>query len=99
MNFSIVNAETLYLLNYMVYLFIERSGKYSASRIIYWIGGRNFFGVFVKTFKNTKDKKEVVMKCPCCNKRIDETDCSCGWCTFCGTVINAQAQNQEEKKE
>ncbi|MFA6320816.1 MAG: hypothetical protein WCY36_03050 [Candidatus Omnitrophota bacterium] len=31
------------------------------------------------------------MKCPSCGKNIDEVDCSCGWCTFCGSSFDVKA--------
>jgi len=39
------------------------------------------------------------MKCPNCGKKLDEVDCSCKWCTFCGTVFDPAAYTKSEKKE
>ncbi len=31
------------------------------------------------------------MKCPNCGKKLDDVDCACKWCTFCGTMFDAAA--------
>lgn len=39
------------------------------------------------------------MKCPNCNKNIDEVDCACGWCTFCGTVGDVKSYKPAVEKD
>ncbi|MCX5666141.1 MAG: hypothetical protein NT036_03735 [Candidatus Omnitrophica bacterium] len=39
------------------------------------------------------------MKCNNCGKKLDEVDCSCKWCTFCGTVIDAKSVNASDGTE
>ena len=39
------------------------------------------------------------MKCTNCNKKIDEVDCSCGWCTFCGTLFDVNAYTPAADKQ
>lgn len=39
------------------------------------------------------------MKCNNCGKILDEVDCSCLWCTFCGTIFDVNAFVQTDKQE
>jgi hypothetical protein len=39
------------------------------------------------------------MKCKNCGKKLDEVDCSCHWCTFCGTIFDVKAVAQTEKQK
>ena len=39
------------------------------------------------------------MKCPNCGKKLDEIDCSCKWCTFCGTMFDVAAFKSKDVKE
>lgn len=50
---------------------------------------------FIKIFK----KGGWHMKCLNCNKKIDEVDCSCGWCTFCGTLFDVNAYTSAADKQ
>jgi hypothetical protein len=41
------------------------------------------------------------MKCPHCGKKLDDVDCACKLCTFCGTIFDVTAfksVNSKEKK-
>jgi len=39
------------------------------------------------------------MRCEKCNKKIDDIDRDCGWCTYCGTHIDVAAYNAQKKSE
>lgn len=44
-------------------------------------------------------KEDKDMKCPNCGKRLDEVDCACCWCTFCGTIFDVSAFKSSDDKE
>ena len=39
------------------------------------------------------------MKCPNCGKKIDEVDCACCWCTFCGAIFDVNAYHSGEMED
>jgi len=39
------------------------------------------------------------MKCKNCGKKLDEIDCSCKWCTFCGTIFDVNAYKSSDGKD
>ena len=75
----------------MLYLYrVQMQNMRKADR-----GFADFFRHFVKKFNNQGDK---YMKCNNCGKKLDEVDCACKWCTFCGTIFDVKAVAPPEKQ-